>query len=121
MLQTEYEFQLPVGYQDAEGNLHREGTMRLATGADEILPLKDPRVQTNQAYLIIILLSRVITKLGSVAHINPKVVEDLYSADLAFLQEFYNRINRNGNAKVKAACPKCAHEFEMELSGMGGL
>lgn len=121
MIQTEYQFTLPVGYQDAEGNLHREGTMRLATAADEILPLKDPRVQANQAYLIIILLSRVITKLGSVAHINPKVIEELYAADLGYLQEFYNQINRNGKAQVKAACPKCAHEFDMELSGMGGF
>ena len=121
MIQTEYEFKLPIGFQDEEGNLHRDGTMRLATAADEILPLKDPRVQSNQAYLIIILLSRVITKLGSVAHINPKVIEGFYSADLAYLQEFYNRINRNGNASVKTSCPKCAHEFDAELNGLGGL
>ncbi len=120
MIQTEYDFKLPIGYQDEEGNLHRDGTMRLATAADEILPLKDPRVQTNQAYLVIILLSRVITKLGSVAHMNPKVIEGLYAADLAYLQEFYNRINRNGNASVKAACPKCDHEFEVELNSVGG-
>jgi len=120
MIQTEYEFSLPIGYQDAEGTLHREGTMRLGTAADEILPLKDPRVQGNQAYLIIILLSRVVTRLGSVAHINPKVIEDLYAADLAYLQEFYNRINRNGQASIGTACPKCAHSFEVELSGLGG-
>ncbi len=75
MLQTEYEFTLPLGYADAEGNLHREGVMRLATAADEILPLKDPRVQANEAYLVIILLSRVITRLGSVEQITPKLVE----------------------------------------------
>ena len=74
MIQTEYEFTLPVGYQDEEGTLHREGMMRLATAADEIHPLKDPRVQSNQAYLIVILLSRVITRLGSVSHINPNVI-----------------------------------------------
>ena len=121
MIQTEYDFKLPIGYQDEEGNLHREGTMRLATAADEILPLKDPRVQSNQAYLIIILLSRVITKLGSVAHINPKVIEGLYAADLSYLQEFYNQVNRNGNSTIKTACPKCANQFEVEFSGMGGL
>ena len=121
MIQTEYDFKLPIGYQDEEGNLHREGTMRLATAADEILPLKDPRVQSNQAYLIIILLSRVITKLGSVGHMNPKVIEALYAADLSYLQEFYNQVNRNGNATIKTACPKCANQFEVELSGMGGL
>ncbi len=120
MIQTEYQFTLPIGYQDEDGTLHREGTMRLATAADEILPLKDPRVQANQAYLIIILLSRVLTRLGAVAHLNPKVIEGLYAADLAYLQEFYNRINRNGKASVEASCPKCAHAFEVELNGLGG-
>ncbi|HYE97608.1 MAG TPA: phage tail assembly protein [Planctomycetota bacterium] len=120
MFQTEYEFTLPFGYLDGEGNLHREGVMRLATAADEILPLKDPRVQTNQAYLIVILLSRVITRLGSVSLVTPKVIEGLYAADLAFLQEFYNRINHTGRADFEAACPKCAHEFAVEMNGLGG-
>lgn len=121
MFQTEYEFTLPLGYADSEGGLHREGVMRLATAADEILPLKDPRVQGNEAYLTIILLSRVIVKLGSVPQINPKIIEGMYSADLAYLQEFYNRINRSGQAVVEAACPKCAHEFSVELAGVGGF
>lgn len=120
MIQTEYSFTLPVGFQDSKGGLHREGVMRLATAADEILPLKDPRVQSNEAYLVIILLSRVVTKLGSVAQINPKLIEDLYAADLTYLQELYNRINRNGHTRVEALCPKCAHQFEVELNGAGG-
>jgi hypothetical protein len=121
MIQTEYEFTLPVGYQDDEGSLHRDGTMRLATAADEIHPLKDPRVQTNQAYLIVILLSRVITRLGSVSSINPNVIERLYAADLAYLQEFYNRINQTGKASIDAACPQCTHAFEVEMNGLGGF
>jgi hypothetical protein len=121
MFQTEFEFTLPLGYQDDDGTLHREGTMRLATAADEILPLKDPRVQSNEAYLIVILLSRVVTKLGSVSMVTPKVIEGLYAADLANLQEFYNRINHNGKAQVDAACPKCAHAFAVELNGVGGF
>jgi hypothetical protein len=121
MIQTEYEFTLPVGYQDEEGTLHREGTMRLATAADEIHPLKDPRVQSNQAYLIVILLSRVITRLGSVSQINPNVIEKLYAADLAYLQEFYNRINQAGKASIDAACPQCTHAFEVEMNGLGGF
>jgi len=119
MLRTEYEFTLPMGYVDNEGNLHRDGIMQLATAADEILPLKDPRVQTNQAYLIVILLSRVITKLGPLAQINPKIIEELYAADLAYLQEFYNRINYNGKAAITCVCPECDHKFEMELSKSG--
>jgi hypothetical protein len=120
MLQTEHPFTLPFGYQDAEGTLHRTGVMRMATAADEILPLRDPRVQANEAYLIVILLSRVITELGTVPHVNPKVIEDLYAIDLAFLQDFYNEINRTGSTRVPAACPQCDHEFELELDGVGG-
>jgi hypothetical protein len=120
MFQTEYDFTLPMGYADADGNLHRDGVMRLATAADEILPLRDPRVQANEAYFAIILLSRVVVKLGSVAQLNTKIVEGLYSADLAYLQELYNRINRAGKPVVEAMCPKCAHEFPVELTGAGG-
>ncbi len=120
MLQTEHEFRLPMGFADDEGNLHREGVMRLATAADEILPLKDGRVQGNEAYFVVILLSRVITRLGSLEQITPKVIEGLYAADLTYLQEFYNAINRNGHAKVPAHCPRCDHAFDMELGQPGG-
>jgi hypothetical protein len=120
MFNTEYEFTLPLGYADPEGTLHREGVMRLATAADEILPLKDPRVQANEAYLTVILLSRVVTRLGSLAQVTSKVIEGLYAADLAFLQDFYNRVNQSGKASVPAACPRCAHEFALELNGVGG-
>ena len=120
MFQTEYEFTLPMGYADGEGNLQREGVMRLATAADEILPLKDPRVQANEAYLIVILLSRVILRLGSLDQVNPKVIEGLYAADITYLQDFYNKINRDGKAQMKATCPRCEHSFDMELAGAGG-
>lgn len=120
MFQTEYEFTLPLGFVDQEGNLHRDGVMRLATAADEILPLKDPRVQSNEAYLIVILLARVVTRLGSLSQVNPKVIEGLFAADLAYLQELYNRINGSGAASVPAECPKCEHDFEVELTGVGG-
>ena len=88
MFQTEHEFTLPFGYVDDHGDLHKNGLMRLATAADEILPLKDPRVQSNQSYLVVILLSRVITKLGSVSQVTPKVIEGLYAGDLAYLQHW---------------------------------
>ncbi len=91
--QTEFEFTLPKGYVDEQGNLHRSGVMRLATAADEILPLKDPRVQQNPAYLTVILLSRVITRLGDVPAVNTRIIEGVFSSDLAYLQNFYQRIN----------------------------
>ncbi len=121
MLQTEFEFTLPLGYTDNEGNLHKEGIMRLSTAADEILPLKDPRVQANQAYLIIILFSRVVIKLGSLEQVNPKVIEGLYSADLTFLQNLYNTINQNGKPSKTVSCPKCQHEFDVEINKPGEL
>jgi len=119
MLQTEFSFTLPHGYVDSEGNLHREGLMRMATAMDEIAPLRDRRVLNNSGYLVIILLSRVITKLGDLEHINPKVIEGLFAGDLAYLQDMYQRINQNGHNRLAVACPHCEEEFEVELEMAG--
>ena len=119
-VQTEFAFSLPRGYLDPDGNMHRDGAMRLATAQDEILPMKDPRVQANPGYLVIILLSRVITRLGELTHINPKVIEGLFSADLAFLQDLYRRINESGHNRVGVTCPHCDSKFELEVNGSGG-
>lgn len=119
-LQTEFEFVLPRGYVDGEGNVHKRGTMRLATANDEIAPLRDPRVRQNQAYLTIILLSRVITKLGSLSDVTPAVVENIFSTDLAYLQTLYRRINENASTAVNTTCPECGHHFEVDMvAGMG--
>ena len=118
MLTTEHEFTLPMGYLDAEGTLHRRGVMRLATAADEILPLKDPRVQRNPAYLAVILLSRVVTRLEGVDPITPNVVEGLFAADLAHLQALYNEINRVDEGDT-IVCPNCQHAFSVERTGAG--
>jgi hypothetical protein len=121
MFQTEVEFTLPCGYLDGEGSLHRQGVMRRATAADEILPLKDPRVQKNPAYLIVILLSRVVTRLGALEQINPKVIEELYATDLAYLQDMYNQINALGDGRQIAVCPHCQQEFAVETVAVGGF
>lgn len=119
-LQTEFQFVLPKGYVDGDGTLHRDGVMRLATAKDEIAPLQDFRVQANRAYLVIILLSRVITELGALKSITPSVIEELFSSDLAYLQEFYRKINEEGTTAMKVACPSCSHEFEVDIgTGMG--
>jgi hypothetical protein len=120
VLQTEFPFQLPLGYVDAEGTLHREGTMRLATAFDEIAPLKDPRVQSNAGYLLVILLARVVTKLGTLEYINPKTIEGLYAADLAYLQDLYQRVNEHGHDRVATQCPHCEKAFTVELRNAGG-
>lgn len=112
---TEFPFVLKLGYADESGDLHKEGTMRLATAADEILPLRDSRVQQNQSYLSIILLSRVVTRLGTLPTVTPKVIEGLFAADFAALQEMYNRINERGRNAVEVLCPKCNHAFEFEV------
>ncbi len=124
MLQTEFEFTLPKGYVDKDGNLHKKGIMRLANAKDEIAPLEDPRVHRNKAYLVLILLSRVITKLGDLKDITPNVIENLFSSDLAYLQDFYRRINSNGHAGMTVLCPECEHEFDVDevlLNGGQGL
>ncbi len=115
---TEYEFVLPRGYVDADGTVHREGVMRLANAKDEIVPLNDLRVQRNRAYLIIVLLSRVITRLGTVAEVNANVVENLFAGDLRFLEELYNRINED-DALVQVTCPACGSRFEKEFGRLG--
>src|SRR5215208_1295937 len=114
-LQTEYEFTLPRGYVDAGGDLHRKGVMRLATAIDEIAPLREPRVRANQAYLTIVLLARVVSKLGTLADVNTGVIEGLFSADVAFLQDFYQRINEPGALKATVTCPSCDHTFEVDV------
>ncbi|MGH2533465.1 MAG: phage tail assembly protein [Thermomicrobiales bacterium] len=118
-LQTEYTFTLPRGYVDQEGTLHREGVMRLATAIDEISPLRDPRVRANQAYLSIVLLARVVSRLGSLPDVNTGIIEGLFSADLAFLQDFYQRINEPGALKVAVSCPQCSHNFEVDVLPTG--
>ena len=119
-MQTEFPFTLPRGYVDSDGNLHREGVMRLATAFDEVGPMKDPRVQANPGYLVIILLSRVISRLGELTSINPKVIEGLFSADLAYLQDFYRQINENGHSRVGVTCPHCDGKFDVEMTSLGG-
>jgi hypothetical protein len=121
MLQTEHDFTLPMGYLDKDGNLHRDGVMRLATAADEILPLKDPRVQKNPAYLAVILLSRVVARLGGVDPVTPNVIEGLFAADLAYLQQLYNEINRLDEERGTVTCPQCQHRFAPEQALMGGF
>jgi len=105
VFQTEVEFKLPKGYLDQDGILHRDGVMRLATAADEILPLKDSRVQQNPAYLTVIVLSRVIARLGNLVDINTKTIEGLYASDLNYLQTLYESINGSDGEAVEADDP----------------
>ncbi len=119
-LQTEFEFELPVGYVDDNGTLHKRGTMRLATAMDEIAPMSDMRVKTNEAYMVIVLLARVITNLGTLGAVNTSVVEKFFAADLAYLQTFYQRINETGKTQFPHTCPHCGKTFELNLADLGG-
>jgi hypothetical protein len=115
--QTEVEFELPRGYVDATGVLHRRGVMRLATAADEILPLRDPRVQQNSAYLSIIVLSRVMTRLGTLTDIDPRVIEGLFASDLDYLQRLYERINAVEELDVLPGVTPEASQSRTEIRG----
>jgi hypothetical protein len=116
-LRTEFPFVLPRGYVDEAGIVHRAGAMRLATARDELVPLRDDRVRENPAYLSVVLLARVITRIGSITDIHAGVIEDLFASDLAFLQDLYRRVNAEGHTRAAASCPACGHEFGIDLAG----
>ena len=116
-LRTEFDFELPRGYVDAEGVVHRHGTMRLATARDELLPLYDARVQENAAFTTVVLLGRVITRLGTLPAMTSQIVETMFASDVAFLQDFYRRINAEGHTRVAVTCPECSHRFTVDVSG----
>jgi hypothetical protein len=115
LLQTEFSFTLPRGFVDEQGTLHRQGLMRLAQALDEVEPLHDPRVQQNQAYMSILLLSRVVTRLGTISPVQPGVIERLFSSDFAYLQELYIRVNDLGQQLVETACPSCGTRFTLDV------
>jgi hypothetical protein len=116
-LQTEFRFTLPRGFVDEAGTVHREGRMRLATARDELVPLRDDRVRENPAYLTVVLLGRVITELGTLPRVDASVVEEMFASDLAFLQDFYRRINAEGHTLAAVTCPQCQHEFAVDVAG----
>lgn len=120
-LQTEFEFTLPQGYADDDGTLHQEGTMRLATAADEIKPLNDPRVKANLSYLTVILLSRVVTRLGTLDDVTPPVIESLFVSDLAYLQDLYERVNARRADTVDAVCPDCGEQFDVPVESSASV
>jgi hypothetical protein len=116
-LRTEFEFELPRGYPDGSGTVHRNGAMRLATARDELAPLIDLRVKENPAYLTVVLLGLVVTRIGSVTEVHAGVIERLFASDVAFLQDFYRRINSEGHTRAEVCCPACETAFEVDLSG----
>jgi hypothetical protein len=116
-LRTEFEFELPRGYVDEAGTVHRHGAMRLATARDELRPQIDLRVKENPAYLSVVLLSQVITRIGTVTDVHAGIVERMYATDVAFLQDFYRRVNSEGHTRAAVTCPHCEGGFEVDLSG----
>jgi hypothetical protein len=116
-MRTEFAFELPRGYVGADGTVHRCGVMRLATARDELLPLYDARVQENAAFTTVVLLSRVIIRLGTLPAVSSNVVENMFASDVAFLQDFYRRINAEGHTRIAVTCPECSHRFTADLAG----
>ncbi|MGX5697317.1 hypothetical protein ACWKWP_14045 [Agromyces soli] len=116
-MRTEFAFELPRGFVDGSGRVHRRGVMRLATARDELLPLYDARVQENPAYTTVVLLGRVITSLGDLPNVDGSVVENMFASDVAFLQDFYRRINAEGHTRIAVTCPQCSHRFTADLAG----
>lgn len=117
--ETSVNFILPKGYVDKSGEVHKEGIMRLANAADEIIPLNDPRVKMNPGYLSILLLERVITKLGTLKRIDNHVIENLFTADMAYLQDLYQKINSVEPQNFETVCPHCSQRFKVEVPFLG--
>lgn len=117
VMRTEFEFELPRGVVGADGTVHRRGVMRLATARDELLPLYDARVQENAAYTTVVLLGRVITSLGTLGSVDGSVIENMFASDVAFLQDFYRRINAEGHTRIAVTCPECSYRFTADLAG----
>jgi len=115
-MQTQIAFTLPLGYVDEHGTQHRDGTMRLATARDEIEPLRDPEVRANAAYLAVLLLSRTVTRIGTITAVTPQLVEALFAADFDHLQRLYERLNSDGDAVGVVSCPACEHRFEVDMT-----
>jgi hypothetical protein len=115
-LQTEFNFTLPRGYVDNQGNIHRQGTMRLANAMDEIAPMRDARVRENQAYLSVLILARVVTRLGEIVDVSTNMIEKLFTADLAYLQDLYRRINSEGVNPDQVTCPNCHQTFALDAA-----
>jgi len=113
---TEFPFTLPRGYMDASGLVHRPGRMRLATALDEIESYHDPRVQVNEAYLSVVLLSRVVVQLGNLPAITPQVIESLFASDLAYLEDLYQRLNSPGFVTLGVVCPQCGTQFQIQVA-----
>lgn len=116
-LRTEFEFELPRGYVDRSGTVHRHGSMRLATARDELVPLHDDRVRENPAYLTVVVLGRVVTRLGTLDDVHAGIIENMFASDVAFLQDLYRRVNQEGHTRVGVACPGCRHEFAVDIAG----
>ena len=116
-LRTEFSFMLPRGYVDGSGTVHRDGVMRLATARDELVPLRDDRVRENPAYLTVVLLGRVVTRIGTIDDVHAGIIENLFASDLAFLQDLYRRINQEGHTRAAVTCPNCEHQFAVDVAG----
>jgi len=115
MLQTEFAFTLPCGYVDGEGTLHRDGVMRLSTAKDELEATREAQGTGREAYLSLLLLSRVITRLGSLASVSPTALERLFSADFVYLQNLFVQLNDVGAASLETQCPQCGARFAVSL------
>jgi hypothetical protein len=120
-MQTTFPFVLPRGYIDGSGQIHRHGEMRLALVLDEIEAVRDPRAQANEAFLPVVLLSRVVTQLGMVPAINPQVIAGMFAIDLVYLEDLYERINRPEPVVLGAVCPQCSAQFELAVAPLGGV
>jgi hypothetical protein len=116
-MRTEFSFVLPRGYVDESGTVHRTGVMRLATARDELVSQRDDRVRENPNYLAVVLISRVVMRIGEIDNVYAEIIENLFASDLAFLQDLYRRVNQDGHTHARVKCPNCEHDFAVDVAG----
>jgi hypothetical protein len=116
-LRTEFPFILPRGYVDSSGEIHRHGVMRLATARDELVSQRDDRVREDPRYLTVVLIGRVVSRIGGIEDVHAGVIENLFASDLAFLQDLYRRVNQDGHTHARVCCPSCSTEFAVDFAG----
>lgn len=115
-LSTEFPFTLPRGLIDAQRQVHRRGSVRLATVKDELLVQSLPSVGNNPAHKSLLMLSQVISRLRGLSLVSLDILEQLTLRDIIYLREFSNRVNQQGDIYIPTECPHCQAQFAVELA-----
>ena len=116
IVKTEYTFELPKGYVDKDGTLHREVVLREITGADQEAML-NPSLRNNPAKMLTALLARVIIRIGTLEKkkIDTSVTAGMFKSDRDFLISKLKEIDSGPDMEIDVECPDCGRKFKAML------